>query len=215
MVNKIKKKLKSNKGQVSIIAVVLLLIGMTILFSMYDFSNRTWVFQEIKGIMESVGTTTLTEVIDKDYLKDEKFSVQANNDSLVIDTTDWNEKTFSLSSAVQQKIKSTYQQKLEQQALSGGPVVGTNILHLDTYVRYDEWGTGTTTSGKSRAYIILSSVVAIDVKMSQTYDAPLQLHSGTFSDYVNGGTFEVENVTSVDSETMRVVVRSDVRVVYR
>lgn len=215
MSRRIKQLLRGKEGNVSIITTILILIGMTVLFAMFDFSNRAWVLQEIRGIMDSAGTTALVEVVDKDYLKDEVFSVQTNEGSLSIDTTDWDEKRFSLSPQVKEKIFSTYRQKLDAQIVPGGLIKGVNVLHLDTYVKYDDWGTGDATSGKSRAYLVLGSVIAVDVKLASTYDAPLKLHSGSFLNYRNGSTFEVEGVESVDTETMRIIVRSVVRAVYR
>lgn len=216
MFKKIKKKLLEKRGNISIISTVLILIGMTILFAMYDFTTRTWVLHEVRGIMDSAGTTTLAEVIDKNFLKDEVFSVQTpQGGNLAIDTTDWTERNYALSQQAQLKIKNTYTAKLNSQVVEGGLIKGTNLLNLNSYVKYDDWGTGGAASGKSRAYIVLDSVVAVDVATSRTYDLPLQLHSGMFKDVRSGATFEVQDVESLDGNTMRIIVRSVVRVVYR
>lgn len=216
MLKRIKMKLSEKKGNISIISTILILIGMTILFTMYDYTNRTWVLQEVRGIMDSAGLTTLTEVVDKDFLKDEVFSVQTGQGgNLTIDTTDWTEKTYRLSTQVRNKIHTAYEQKLNAQIVPGGMIKGVDVLHLDSYVKFDEWGTGYNTSGKSRAYLVLGSVVAVDVATSQTYETPLKLSSGVFQNFRNGTTFEVQGVESLDNNTMRIIARSVVRVVYR
>ena len=63
---------------------------------MYDFTTKTWVLHEVRGIMDSAGATTLAEVIDKNFLKDEVFSVQTpQGGNLTIDTTDWTERNYA------------------------------------------------------------------------------------------------------------------------
>ena len=68
---KLFNKLKSNKGSIAIIGIIMTIIVVTLISGFLNMNNITWVSNEIQSILDVSTTTALQACLDDDKLRKE------------------------------------------------------------------------------------------------------------------------------------------------
>ena len=212
---KFKEKLKSKKGDVSILYVIFAIIVLTVITAFLTMNKTSYLFNEVQSVMDTSATTAITFSVDKDRLKEEVLAVGSSYVS-----SDGSSKNIN-QSELDRIIKEKYLEQLRKNIGVGNidGVMGYDLVNFSTEMTYDDWGVNSSETGvyssKKRPQIIMDATVKVRLKSYTDFDS---LGDYTMNFYnarksTNDITINVAGKTN-DGEII-LVVRTVARIVYR
>lgn len=73
------EKLKSKKGDISILLVIMVFITLLFTSGYYNLVKKNYALSEIQSMLDVAGTAVLEEVINYGFLRDEIVAIDENN----------------------------------------------------------------------------------------------------------------------------------------
>lgn len=215
LMKKFKEKLKSKKGDVSILYVIFAIIVLTVITAFLTMNKTSYLFNEVQSVMDTSATTAITFSVDKDRLKEEVLAVGSSYVS-----SDGSSKNIN-QSELDRIIKEKYLEQLRKNIGVGNidGVMGYDLVNFSTEMTYDDWGVNSSETGvyssKKRPQIIMDATVKVRLKSYTDFDS---LGDYTMNFYnarksTNDITINVAGKTN-DGEII-LVVRTVARIVYR
>lgn len=215
LMKKFKEKLKSKKGDVSILYVIFAIIVLTVIIAFLTMNKTSYLFNEVQSVMDTSATTAITFSVDKDRLKEEVLAVGSSYVS-----SDGSSKNIN-QSELDRIIKEKYLEQLRKNIGVGNidGVMGYDLVNFSTEMTYDDWGVNSSETGvyssKKRPQIIMDATVKVRLKSYTDFDS---LGDYTMNFYnarksTNDITINVAGKTN-DGEII-LVVRTVARIVYR
>lgn len=179
---KMKSLLKSQKGFISMLVTILLLIGVIIIGYLLDSNSQDFVLREIEGIMDTSAINTFNRTISIEKLKQETFGFDTGGEIKASDP----DGTYTLPQVTVDLIKDTYKDELNRQASTNSLILEMTPLEINLEFAKSKWGGGSST--KSRPYLVLESFVKVRMKHSQAFDYSATYQNQKFASYKNGVT---------------------------
>ena len=206
----LKKRLKNQKGFVSILVTILAIIGVVFVAYLLDSNTQSFVIREIEGIMDTSAMNTFNRTLSIEKLKDEVFGFDTGGE---IKPTD-SDGTYTLPSVTQEFIKKTYRDELNNQASTNSLILELKADTINLEFGKSSWGGGDST--KSRPYLVIDSFVTIKMKHSSAFDYSASYQNRQFASYKSGVTdVTIENLGTPQDGEMVMVVRCTSRLYHR
>lgn len=195
------KKLKSKKGEISILMVIMVFIALLFTSGYYNMVKKNFALSEIQSMLDVAGVATLENLINYGYLKDEIVAIDEHNK---IDSRS-GEEFFK---DYEKQIKSEYIGLLN---FNPQTVDSYTIEKQKAYFEVSSWGTGP--GAKTVPQVVIETVISVrmDITAGTDYSKPFD---ASFYSSKEGETFSVyANGTTQDGLT-ELVIHSVVKTVY-
>lgn len=207
---KMKALLQSQKGFISMLVTILLLIGVLVIAYLLDSNSQDFVIREVEGIMDVSAINTFNRTISVEKLKDEVFGFDTGGEIKPTDP----DKVYTLPKVTEDLIKNTYKDELNRQVSKNSLIL--EMTPLETRLEFAKgiWGGGFR--GKSRPYLVLESVVKVRLKHSQAFDYSSTYQNRKFASYKSGVTdITVKNLGTPKDGEMVMVIHCTSRLFHR
>lgn len=159
------KKIKSKKGQISVLMVVFIMILCYMLAGMVDIANRQWGIEETQSKIDIAGMNALYGSINLDSLRLETLEISGGgggigHDGAGADTIN--------PSQYEPVVKKAYRDELTKVTYGGKSPA---IRYTDVDFEYSNFGLGYKgNTAKQRPQVVLESVVSYTVDTSTLTD---------------------------------------------
>lgn len=202
------KKLKSKKGEISVLMVLFILI-LTYMFGfMLDLGNRQWGIRETQTKIDIAGTNALYKSINLNSLKFESLDIGGT--SIGADGSGASSVNPSVYESV---IKDAYKKELSAVTYGGS---SPTILYTKVDFKYTNTGLGYTAgSAKSRPQVALESVVSYTVDSSLVTDNVNVNKQETVKSSLSNTSFTVNIKDSANDGKAIVYIHSETKVVLK
>ena len=178
------EKLKSKKGDISILLVIMVFITLLFTSGYYNLVKKNYALSEIQSMLDVAGTAVLEEVINYGFLRDEIVAIDENNQ---IDSK-------SSTKKLQDYEKQILSEYINLLVFNPNIVDSYTIEKPDAYFELSSCGTGK--DYKEVPQIVVETVISVrmnvtaGVDYSKPFDASFysSKKSSSFSVYSNGAT---------------------------
>lgn len=210
MKQRIKAILNSNKGVISMLITILLLISVLIVGYLLDTNSQDFILREVEGIMDASAINTFNRTISISKLKDETFGFDTGGEIKVTDP----DGTYRLPTVTESFIKNTYKDELNRQISTNNYILEMTPLQINLEFAKGKWGGGQAI--KSRPYLVIDSYVKLRIKHTQSLDYSKTFQNKKFKAYKSGVTdVEITNLGTPKDGEMVMVIRCTSRLFQR
>lgn len=184
--------LKSKKGAMSLLFVILAFISVLVITGFIDMLGKAFAIDEIQSIMDVAGNSALQAGVDKTKLRLEIFEI---------------DESF---------VKSSYLQQVRTTVDAGSNrliknfSIGSGNINLKTI--NGTWGLGQTS--KSRPQAILDVVAKVQIASSSVFDNIASIQNLFYSSLSNS-SFQITYNGVTQDGNIELIIRSVNRIVYR
>lgn len=203
MFKKFFKKIQTQKGFISIIFVILIMIGVVMVTGFRDLLFRNYFFRELQSIMEIAQVSALRGGVTTKTLKDAK----GDNVSPTIDNN-WHRLERLVVN--EGKINDLFEEFVLENVTVGNDSYIKDLQFKRNIVKhqYDDFGFD---DGKDREYVYLDSTIGI--KYANAIWDKKAGTTRTYHDAKTGNDFTISYVGTTDDGLTEILIRSVSRIV--
>lgn len=184
------KNINLKSGAISILIVIAIMISMIIIIGFINITQKSYVFNEVRSIMDMAGTSALKAGVDETAMRMEEF---------VLDE-----------SFVRKEYKRIISESISENELITSFKLGTNDIDIDIYE--SSWGLGSST--KSRPQARLEAIARVRIKVNSTFDV-YQFTKESYYDSYENQNFTITYAGKTNDGEIEIIIRSVTRIVYR
>ena len=206
---KLFNKLKSNKGSIAIIGIIMTIIVVTLISGFLNMNNITWVSNEIQSILDVSTTTALQACLDDDKLRKEILEVDGTGSYVNNDGT-----RFVNNTELKAATKIKFEESLNKHIKTNEFIKDIDIVRFDATLQYSNWGSNFNGTQKYRPQLTMDATVLITFKGFKEFDG-LDSRVAKIYDAKNNRDVEI-SVAGVNSDgNYTLMIRTLSRLIYR
>jgi len=195
------EKLRSRRGDVSILLVIMVFITLLFTSGYYNLVKKNYALSELQSMLDVAGVAVLEKVVNYGYLRDEIIAIDEHNQ---IDT----ETSTKLLKDYEKQIRSEYINLLD---FNPDTIDSYTIEKQRAYFELSSWGTGKDM--KTVPQIVVETVISVrmDVTVGTDYSKPFD---ASFYSSKEGSNFSVYSNGTTNDGLTELVIFSVVKSVY-
>lgn len=205
-------KLRNKKGDVSLMGVIIVFIGITMIAAFFNTTKRTYIKSEIQSILDISTINALNNAIDKNAMREQIYRVKGTNEYIdkragitTINHDSVNAKnvvTNNLSTELSKNIKTT------------GVIKNYKIENVETYLINSSQGVNYGSSATTRPQLYMDATISFEMEDIKTFDS-LGSHNYSIKNAFSGNSYNI-TISGVEKDgKVRLIARTTSRVVFR
>lgn len=208
------RKIRNQKGDISLLGILIVLIGITMISGFFNIAKKSWVKDELQSILDISTINALSQSIDRDKMREQIYQIKGTGK--YIDMRG-GYPTYGNDPSYKNVIKTNLSNELKKNIkASNGTIISYNIKHFDSDLRITPKG---VTSGfnivpQVKPQLYMEAVILLDIKNIKDFD---DLNSYNL-EFKNAISNNISNVTVVETKKdgiTTIAVRTTSRIVFK
>lgn len=206
------RKIRNQKGDISLLGILIVLIGITMISGFFNITKKSWVKSELQSILDISTINALSQSIDRDKMREQIYQIKGTGK--YIDTRG-GYPTYGDDSAYKDVIKTNLSNELKKNIkASNGTIISYDIKHFDSNLEYNSKGVNSNNSSQLKPQLYMEAVILLDIKNVKDFD---NLNSYNL-EFKNAISSNISNVTVVETKKdgiTTIAVRTTSRIVFK
>lgn len=207
------RKIRNQKGDISLLGILIVLIGITMISSFFNITKKSWVKSELQSILDISTINALSQSIDRDKMREQIYQIKGTGK--YIDMRG-GYPTYGEDPAYKNVIKTNLSNELKKniKASASGTIISYNIKNFDSNLYYTSKGVNSNNSSQSKPQLYMEAVILLDIKNIKDFD---DLNSYNL-EFKNAISSNISNVTVVETKKdgiTTIAVRTTSRIVFK
>lgn len=206
------RKIRNQKGDISLLGILIVLIGITMISGFFNITKKSWVKSELQSILDISTINALSQSIDRDKMREQIYQIKGTGKYIDIRG---GYPTYGNDPSYKNVIKTNLSNELKKNIkASNGTIISYNIKHFDSDLYYTSKGVNSNNSPQVKPQLYMEAVILLDIKNVKDFD---NLNSYNL-EFKNAISSNISNVTVVETKKdgiTTIAVRTTSRIVFK
>lgn len=207
------RKIRNQKGDISLLGILIVLIGITMISSFFNITKKSWVKSELQSILDISTINALSQSIDRDKMREQIYQIKGTGK--YIDMRG-GYPTYGNDPSYKNVIKTNLLNELKKniRVSASGTIISCNIKNFDSNLYYTSKGVNSNNSSQLKPQLYMDAVILLDIKNIKDFD---DLNSYNL-EFKNAISSNISNVTVVETKKdgiTTIAVRTTSRIVFK
>lgn len=206
------RKIRNQKGDISLLGILIVLIGITMISSFFNITKKSWVKSELQSILDISTINALSKSIDRDKMREQIYQIKGTGK--YIDMRGGNP-VFGNDPSYKNVIKTNLSNELKKNIkASNGTIISYDIKHFDSNLCYTLKGVNSNNSSQFKPQLYMEAVILLDIKNVKDFD-DLNSYNLKFQNAISSNISSVTVVETKKDGITTIAVRTTSRIVFR
>ena len=206
------RKIRNQKGDISLLGILIVLIGITMISGFFNITKKSWVKSELQSILDISTINALSQSIDRDKMREQIYQIKGTGK--YIDMRG-GYPTYGNDPSYKNVIKTNLSNELKKNIkASNGTIISYNIKHFDSDLYNTPKGVNSNNAPQVKPQLYMEAVILLDIKNIKDFD---DLNSYNL-EFKNAISSNISNVTVVETKKdgiTTIAVRTTSRIVFK
>ena len=206
------RKIRNQKGDISLLGILIVLIGITMISSFFNVTKKSWVKSELQSILDISTINALSQSIDRDKMREQIYQIKGTGK--YVDMRG-GYPTYGTDPSYKNVIKTNLSNELKKNIkASNGTIISYNIKHFDSDLYDTSKGVNSNNFPQVKPQLYMEAVILLDIKNIKDFD---YLNSYNL-EFINAISSNISNVTVVETKKdgiTTIAVRTTSRIVFK
>lgn len=206
------RKIRNQKGDISLLGILIVLIGITMISGFFNITKKSWVKSELQSILDISTINALSQSIDRDKMREQIYQIKGTGK--YIDMRGGNP-VFGNDPSYKNVIKTNLSNELKKNIkASNGTIISYNIKNFDSNLCYSSKGVNSNNSSQFKPQLYMEAVILLDIKNIKDFD-DLNSYNLKFQNAISSNISSVTVVETKKDGITTIAVRTTSRIVFR